>query len=77
VDAGKTVFISSHILPVVEELCDRIGIIDHGRLVSLGTVKEIKDRTGTETLEKAFIDITGGVEQKELLAWREQRGTSA
>jgi ABC-2 type transport system ATP-binding protein len=76
-DAGKTVFISSHILPVVEELCDRIGIIDHGRLVSLGTVKEIKDRTGTETLEKAFIDITGGVEQKELLAWREQRGTSA
>lgn len=76
-DAGKTVFISSHILPVVEELCDRIGIINQGMLVSLGTVKEIKDQTGTETLEKAFIDITGGIEQKELLAWREQRGAGA
>jgi ABC-2 type transport system ATP-binding protein len=76
-DAGKTVFISSHILPVVEELCDRIGIIDHGSLVSLGTVKEIKNQTGTETLESAFIDITGGVEQKELLAWREQREAGA
>lgn len=76
-DAGKTVFISSHILPVVEELCDRIGIIDRGKLVSLGTANEIKDQTGAETLEKAFINITGGVEQKELLAWREQRGAGA
>lgn len=76
-DAGKTVFISSHILPVVEELCDRIGIIDRGSLVSLGTVGEIKNQTGSETLERAFIDLTGGVEQKELLAWREQRGGSA
>lgn len=76
-DAGKTVFISSHILPVVEELCDRIGIISQGGLVALGTAEEIKVNTGTETLEKAFIDITGGVEQKELLAWREQRDAGA
>jgi ABC-2 type transport system ATP-binding protein len=73
-DAGKTVFVSSHILPVVEELCDRIGIIHQGGLVALGTAEDIKANTGTETLEKAFISITGGVEQKELLAWREQRG---
>ncbi len=72
--AGKTIFICSHILPVVEELCDRIGIINQGRLIAVGTVDEIITQTGTKTLEEAFIAITGGVEEKELLAWREQKG---
>ena len=71
--AGKTIFICSHILPVVEELCDRIGIINQGRLIGLGTVDEIISQTGTETLEEAFIAITGGVDEKELLAWRNHR----
>jgi len=75
--AGKTIFICSHILPVVEELCDRIGIINQGRLIALGTVDEIIAQTGTKTLEEAFIAITGGVEKKELLAWREQKGAGA
>ena len=75
--AGKTIFICSHILPIVEELCDRIGIINQGRLIALGTVDEIIAKTGTKTLEEAFIAITGGVEEKELLEWREQKGASA
>jgi ABC-2 type transport system ATP-binding protein len=74
--AGKTIFICSHILPVVEELCDRIGIINQGRLIAVGTVDEIKAQTKTKTLEEAFIAITGGVEEKELLAWREQKHAS-
>jgi len=72
--AGKTIFICSHILPIVEELCDRIGIINQGRLIALGTVDEIIAKTGTKTLEEAFIAVTGGVEEKELLSWREQMG---
>ena len=75
--AGKTIFICSHILPVVEELCDRIGIINQGRLIALGTVDEIIAKAETKTLEEAFIAITGGVEEKELLAWREQKDASA
>jgi len=74
--AGKTIFICSHILPVVEELCDRIGIINHGKLIAVGTVDEIIAQTGTKTLEDAFIAITGGVEKKELLAWRERRNAN-
>lgn len=77
VEAKKTTFICSHILPVVEELCDRIGIINKGRLVALGTVDEIISQTKTKTLEEAFIAITGGVEEKELLAWREQKNAVA
>jgi len=75
--ASKTIFICSHILPIVEELCDRIGIINQGRLIALGTINEIIAQTKTKTLEEAFIAITGGVEEKELLAWREQKGASS
>ncbi len=74
--AGKTILICSHILPVVEELCNRIGIIDQGRLVALGTVGEIIAETKRKTLEEAFMAITGGVEEKELLAWRAQRNAA-
>jgi ABC-2 type transport system ATP-binding protein len=71
--AGKTIFICSHILPIVEELCDRIGIINHGKLIAVGTIAEIIAQTQTQTLEAAFIALTGGVEEKALLAWREQK----
>ena len=60
--AGKTILICSHILPIVEELCDRIGIINQGKLIAIGTVDEILAKTKTTTLEEAFIAITGGVE---------------
>ena len=60
----------------MEELCGRIGIINQGRLIAVGTVNEIIAQTKTKTLEEAFIAITGGVEDKELLAWREQKGAN-
>lgn len=75
--AGKTIFICSHMLPTVEELCDRIGIINQGKLIALGTVHEIIAQTKTSTLEEAYIAITGGIEEKELLAWREHRRVSS
>ena len=70
--AGKTIFMCSHLLPVVEELCDRIGIINKGRLIAVGTIDEIIAQSGTGTLEEAFIALTGGLVNDELLAWREQ-----
>ena len=70
-DAGKTVFLCSHILPIVEELCDRIGIISKGRLIAVGTVEDIIAQAGKENLEDAFIALTGISVENELLAWRE------
>ena len=58
-------------------MCDRIGIVNRGRLIAVGTVEEIIAKTGTETLEDAFIALTGGVEEKELLAWREHKSVHA
>lgn len=51
-DGGKTIFFSSHIIPDVEDLCDRIVIIDKGKIVRIIDKQEIKD------LEKLFVKIT-------------------
>ena len=76
-NANKTIFICSHILPIVEELCDRIGIINQGTLIAVGTIDEILVKAKKKTLEEAFIALTGGVEEKELLAWRNQKAVSS
>jgi len=46
---GKTIMISSHILSELEEICDHIGIIEHGRLVFSGTMEEIRRRMGVQS----------------------------
>ena len=69
-NAGKTIIVCSHILPIVEELCDRIGIINNGRLVAVGTVDDLLSQSDQPSLEKAYIELTGGVEKQELLSWR-------
>jgi ABC-2 type transport system ATP-binding protein len=58
-DQGKTLFFSTHIMEVAEKLCDRIGIINQGRLVACGTMDELKalDRT-EQSLEGIFLELT-------------------
>lgn len=57
--AGNTVFFSSHMLEVVEKICDRIGIIDHGKLIACCTVAELKNSEVKQSLEDLFLSITG------------------
>ncbi len=60
--SGATVFMSTHSLEVAEELCDRVGIIQRGRLIALGTVDELRAQAGREphsTLESVFLHLTG------------------
>ncbi|MBN2441964.1 MAG: ABC transporter ATP-binding protein [Spirochaetales bacterium] len=56
---GKTVLFSSHILDVVEKLCDEIAILFQGNLLVTGTARDIIEKTGCESLEKSFIKLTG------------------
>jgi ABC-2 type transport system ATP-binding protein len=58
-DSGKTVIFCSHILEVVERLCDDIAIIAHGRIRAQGRVAGIMEEAGASTLEQAFISLTG------------------
>ncbi len=56
---GNTVFFSTHVLEVAEKLCDRIGIINKGKLVFVGTYEEMKEKfEGKGTLEELFLEIT-------------------
>lgn len=58
-DNNKTVFFSTHILDVAERLCDRIGIIDKGKLIFVGTYEEMKNELkDNKSLEELFMEIT-------------------
>jgi len=62
-----TVFLSTHTLSVAEEVADRVGILNQGRLVALGTLAEIRQRYAAQTgeehqrLEDLFLELTGGL----------------
>jgi len=59
---GKTIVYSSHILDVVERVCDRVIIIDKGRLLLDGKPDELVASHGARTLEHLFTELTGGAE---------------
>ena len=61
---GKTVIYSTHIMSEVEKLCDVVGIIHRGRLVTEGSVEELKQRYGSPDFEEVFIRAIGA-EQEE------------
>ena len=57
---GATVFFSTHVLEVAEKLCDRVGIIDKGKLLVEGTPEALREQAGDASLEKVFLELTGG-----------------
>ena len=60
---GNTVFFSTHVLEVAEKICDKIAIIDKGKIIYVGTVEELKSKLKTEeSLEESFLKIIEGEE---------------
>jgi len=64
---GATIFLTSHVLEVVERLCDRVAIIHNGKIVVSGAMAEL--RCGGESLEDAFVRVVGAARQGEPLDW--------
>jgi ABC-2 type transport system ATP-binding protein len=56
---GKTIILTTHYMEEAQELCDRVGIIDHGKLIALGTPTQLIDKFQAENLEEVFIELTG------------------
>jgi ABC-2 type transport system ATP-binding protein len=56
---GRTIFFCSHVLEVVERVCTRIVIINQGKVIADGTARAIAAAAGVETLESAFVSLTG------------------
>lgn len=59
VKAGNTVFFSTHVMEVAEKICDRIGIINKGKLEFVGTVDQLRKLSGRGSLEELFLEVTG------------------
>jgi ABC-2 type transport system ATP-binding protein len=64
---GATIFLTTHVLEVVERLCDRVAIINQGRIVTCATLSEL--RAGGESLEDAFVRLVGAGQQTGRLEW--------
>jgi sodium transport system ATP-binding protein len=56
-DNGKTVVFSTHVMSEAEKLCDRIGILQHGKLLAEGTLAELRARYGLQDLEDLFMKV--------------------
>ncbi len=70
VDRGGTVLMSTHTLEVAETMCNRIAIIQTGKIVAQGTMAELREQTaaGDASLEELFLKLTGGIAIRELAA---------
>ena len=64
--SGSTVLFSSHVMELVEQVCDHVSIIDQGQIVASGTTAEVR---GGQTLLQAFIDLVGARQGEEELSW--------
>jgi len=58
-DSGMTVFFTTHYLEEAEDSADRIAIIDQGRIVAIGSVEQLTSQTNTDSLEEAYLALTG------------------
>jgi len=56
---GMTVFFTTHYMEEAERIADKIAIIDKGKIIASGTGESLKKETGTESLEQAFLALTG------------------
>jgi ABC-2 type transport system ATP-binding protein len=65
--SGSTVLFSSHVMELVEQVCDHVSIIDKGKIVATGTTDEVR---GGKTLQQAFIEMVGPrAGDEEVLSW--------
>jgi ABC-2 type transport system ATP-binding protein len=64
---GVTVFLTTHYMDEADRVAQRIGVIDHGKIVAIGSSGDLKQRTGKETLEEAFLALTGTAIREEVV----------
>lgn len=58
-DQGKTILLTTHYMEEAEQLCDEVGIIDHGKLIEIGSPDNLKSKYNAKDLEDVFIQLTG------------------
>jgi ABC-2 type transport system ATP-binding protein len=69
---GVTVFLTTHYMDEAERVAQRIAIIDHGKIVAQGSPQELKQQTGKDSLEEAFLSLTGSTIRDEVATSADQ-----
>jgi len=71
VERGHTVFLSTHVLEIAEQLCHRVGIIDRGQIIATGTLEDLRQHSQRESgsLEDIFLQLTGATAERDLAAY--------
>ncbi len=62
---GTTIFFTTHYMEEADKVAQRIAVIDHGKIIAMGSSSELKQKTGTNSLEEAFLSLTGKVIREE------------
>ena len=73
-EEGGTVFYATHIMELAERICQRVGIINEGRLIAVGTLDELKSRFYGTDLEDVLLKLTGGAEDREIIEFLRSEG---
>jgi ABC-2 type transport system ATP-binding protein len=76
-EEGVTVFLTTHYMEEAEKVAHRIAVIDHGQIVALGSLDELKQQTNAETLEQAFLTLTGSTIRDETASSKDRMRTVA
>jgi ABC-2 type transport system ATP-binding protein len=70
---GATILMSTHILQIAEQMCDKIGIISKGKLIAEGSMKELRAQArGELSLEEIFLELTGGPDMQLIAEYLEE-----
>jgi ABC-2 type transport system ATP-binding protein len=77
-DQGATILMSTHVLEIAEQMCDRIGIIKDGKMIAEGTMEQLRHQAkGQSSLEDIFLDLTGGPDMQLIAKYLEDTGASS
>ena len=68
-ESGATVIFSSHVMELVEKLCTRIGVMNHGELIADATPEQLRVAHGVDSIEEAFLAAVGAEESERDLSW--------
>ncbi len=73
-DLGRTIFFSTHILEIAQTMCDRVIIINKGRIIADAQVSEMRRMRGDQSLEDIFLELTGGRDVDDMVKELEDGG---
>ncbi|BBJ28225.1 ABC transporter ATP-binding protein [Athalassotoga saccharophila] len=63
-DEGSSIFMTTHVLEIAEKMCDRIGIINAGEIIAEGTLSDLRNESGKQSLEDIFLQLTGSTDEE-------------